>query len=154
MKELAHLDLAGCRESKRLEAKRAIGGLPESIWETYSAFANTCGGVILLGVEEHRDGSLHPVDLPDASGILQDLWHGLNDRDRVSANILRDEDVQEVTLAGKHILVIRVPTAGPEAYPVYIGGSWQSGTYYRSGDGDFRCTPEQVLQMRKTRKKT
>lgn len=50
-----------------------MGGLPRSIWETYSAFANTLGGVILLGVEEYKDKSLHPVNLPDPEGMVAEF---------------------------------------------------------------------------------
>ena len=60
------------RENNRIEAKKALGGLPKSIWETYSAFANTHGGIILLGVEELADKSFRTVDLPDPEKLTKD----------------------------------------------------------------------------------
>ncbi|SCJ48541.1 Divergent AAA domain [uncultured Eubacterium sp.] len=49
-------DLSIYREGNRLEVKKASKGLPKSLWETYSSFANTLGGVILLGITEQEDG--------------------------------------------------------------------------------------------------
>lgn len=68
-------DLSKYREGNRLEAKDARGGVPRSVWESISAFANTDGGIVLLGVAERQDKSLEAVGLPDASRTLEDFWN-------------------------------------------------------------------------------
>ena len=135
------------KENNRIEAKKAIGGLPRSIWETYSAFANTLGGIILLGVEERADKSLHPVDLPDPEKLIKDFWDVVNNANKVSANILSDKDVTIEDIDGKRIVAIRVPRAQRSDKPVYIDGNPLSGSYRRNGEGDYKCIKEEVQAM-------
>lgn len=135
------------RENNRIEAKKALGGLPRSIWETYSAFANTLGGVILLGVEEYADKSLHPVNLPDPEGMVRDFWNAINNPSKASINILTDRNVQIVEIDGNRIIEITVPRAERGVKPVYIDGNPLTGSYRRNGEGDYRCTREEVQSM-------
>ena len=135
------------KENNRIEAKKALGGLPHSIWETYSAFANTIGGLILLGVEELDDKRLHALDLLDPQWLIEDLWAGLEDPKVVSQNILTPDDVEIHVVDGKQIVSVTVPPAAWDQRPIYIGGDPLRGTYRRSGEGDYRCTPEVVRAM-------
>jgi len=135
------------RENNRIEAKKALGGLPGSIWETYSAFANTLGGVILLGVEEYADKSLHPVNLPDPEGMVREFWNAINNPSKASINILTDRNVQIVEIEGNRIIEITVPRAERGVKPVYIDGNPLTGSYRRNGEGDYRCTREEVQAM-------
>lgn len=95
----------------RIEAKKAAGGLPHSIWETYSAFANTIGGIILLGVEELPDHSLRPIHLPKVEQMLNEFWNIINNPNKVSVNILSDKHVQIHEQDGQRFISITVPRA-------------------------------------------
>ena len=134
------------RENNRIEAKKALGGLPKSIWETYSAFANTHGGIILLGVEEWADKSLHTVDLPDPDRLIKEFWDIVNNPNKTSVNILSSKDVFVQEVAGNHIVVIQVPRAERSYKPVYVDGN-PLCTYRRNGEGDYRCTAEEYQAM-------
>ncbi len=140
-------NLGNYRETNRIEAKKATGGLPDSIWETYSAFANTEGGIILLGVIETADKSLQAIDLPDPEGLIMDFWAMVNNPEIASVNILSDKDVTTETIDSKTIVAITVPKASPEEQPVFIHGDRMQGTYIRRGEGDFRCSMEDIQKM-------
>ena len=140
-------NLENYRENNRIEAKKALGGFPQSVWETYSAFANTMGGIILLGVEEHADKSLHAVDLPDPEKLVKEFWDTVNNRNKVNVNILTSRNVTVETVDGKRIIVITVPRARRDDKPVYVCGNPLSGTYRRNGEGDYKCTEEEVRTM-------
>ena len=135
------------RENNRLEAKLATGGLPHSIWETYSAFANTYGGVILLGVEELPDRSLRVQGLLEPEELAAEFTALVNDPNVVSANILAPEQIRVEHAPGGDIVVIEVPPAPPEHLPVYLGKSPFTGAYRRSGDGDYHCTQAELNAM-------
>ena len=145
MIDLLHLEKY--QENNRIEAKKALGGLPHSLWETYSAFANTLGGVILLGVEELKDKSLRAVDLPQPEKLVAEFWEILADNNKVSVNLLRPQHVRIEEVEGKRIIVIIVPRAKYAQRPVYVGGSACTGTYRRNGEGDYKCTREEVQNM-------
>lgn len=136
-----------CEDHER-ECKLANGGLPESIWETYSSFANTNGGTILLGIREHRD-SFTIEGLTDKQIIKyqKDFWSTLNDRNKISKNILLNHHVQVVEVEDKKILKIDIPAADRHDKPVYIGTNPMKGTYKRDYEGDFLCTEEAVRAM-------
>ena len=137
------------KEDNRREVKKASGGLPVSLWETYSAFANCYGGVIILGVVENKDGSWRTtgLDAADKGKIIKQFWDAINNHKKVNINILKDDDVETYDVNGDLIIVIYVPMAKREQKPVYINDDLFGATFRRNHEGDYRCTRLQVKTL-------
>ena len=138
-------------ERVTLECKKAQSNVPIDAWKTYSAFANTYGGLILLGVHEdlkEKDISKRftITGVDDADKIRKDFWNIVNNPEKVNVNLLRDEDVETIVIDGKTIVVIRIPQADYNTRPVYINNNPIRGTFIRNHEGDYHC-PEEMLTM-------
>ena len=138
-------------ERINIEYKEASSDLPKSLWETYSSFANTIGGTIVLGIKEHRnksveDGKFEIRGVGDADKMLKTFWDTINS-DKVSRNILVDEDVECVNYEDKTLLIVHVPQANYTMRPIYINKNLIGGTFKRNYEGDYHCTDDEVKSM-------
>ncbi len=135
-------------ENDELEFKGAKGGFPGSFWETYSAFANTNGGVVILGIKE-KHGRLMPDNLSesDIDKLQKDLWSGLANRNTISLNLLNNNDVKPLVIKDYYVLIIKVPRSNRDQRPVHVGHDPYDGTYRRGYEGDFKCTRSEVQRM-------
>ena len=108
MQELEQLIYKG--EKVDIECKEAESNVPRSAYESYSAFANTKGGYIILGVKEDKKKIL-PEERFIIQGIqkakkqVEDFWNTINSS-KVNRNILKDEDVFIVEESGVSLIVI------------------------------------------------
>lgn len=93
---LSKYKLEANSENCMVECKEASNLVPKSMWETYSAFANTSGGCIFLGVRENEDKTYTVTGVSSTAKVQSDIWSILGNKNKVSLNILNDENISVV----------------------------------------------------------
>ena len=136
------------KEDNCREVKKAEGGLPIALWESYSSFANSNGGVIILGVGERQNGTWYTTGLKNADKFKRNFWNTIHDTKKVSINLLSDKNVESYEVDGDTILVIYVPRAKRDQKPVYINNDLFGGTYRRDWEGDYHCSKAEIKFVR------
>lgn len=144
-------DIALLAESSVLECKLAggrdgRGELPRDFWESYSALANTDGGVVLLGLRQ-KEGQFELLGIERIEKVQKDLFDIANNPRKVSVNLLTNSSVQTITIDGKQLLRVNIPRAKREQRPVYLDGNPLGNTYVRRFEGDHRLLDEAVKRM-------
>jgi ATP-dependent DNA helicase RecG len=133
-------------EPTHIEAKKASGGLPKSVRETLSAFSNTDGGTILLGVDEANGFATIELDNPVAlrDGLVRMF------RDDLTPPLQASTEIVEVE--GHRVVATEVPPAPADQRPVYVTAQGiASGSYLRGGDGDRHMTQSEIAMVMASR---
>lgn len=135
-------------EYHEVEYKSGKDGFPKELWKTYSAFANTNSGVIIIGVRDKR-GILTIEGLTEEqiSSYKKQFWDNCNNPNTVSVNLLNNEDIKVIEAKSKKLLAIRVPFAHRTQRPVFLTRNPFGNTYKRNHEGDYRCTDDEVKRM-------
>lgn len=117
----------------------------ESLLETYSSFGNTCGGIIYLGIEEGRPNKLVGVNNPQK--IKKDFFAVLDNRDKVSKNILSEDDFRITeTEPELYIMEIHIPEADIYDKPIYLNSNIVN-TYKRNYEGNFKVNQLELISL-------
>jgi predicted HTH transcriptional regulator len=145
-------ELLDLRENYQFEVKSAQGQngkgeVPKDVWESYSAMANSEGGLILLGAKELKDGSLEFLGIKNIEKVQKEFWTIVNNRQKISYNILSPTDVKVLVCEEKALLLINIIPASRKLKPIFIGSNPLIGTYLRYHDSDIKAKDEIVRHM-------
>lgn len=145
---LIQSDLFPDTESDEVEFKSAEGGFPKDFWKSYSSFANTNGGIIVLGVKEKKGIFFYDgLSKEQIINYQKEFWNNVNNSQKASVNLLQNKDVCEYELDGNKVLCFNIPPAERKLKPVHLTPNPFGNTYKRNYEGDYVCRDEEVRRM-------
>lgn len=126
-----------------VEFKRAQRGVPESAYETVSAFSNTEGGHLVFGVQD-RAGRFEIVGVIEVDKVQNDFLSVLRTGDKLNRIIAAEGRIVEE--GGKTLLVFHIPEVRRQEKPVHLNGDIRR-SFLRRGAADERCTPAEIERL-------
>lgn len=130
-------------EFEDVEVKRASGGLPRGVAETMSAFANSRGGIIILGLDERAGFAAVGVSDPVA---LRDELAGVA---RAQLTPALAPIIDTVPFEGVILMLAEIEALPSAQRPCYVTTrGLYNGAFVQVGDGDQRLTPYEIDRLR------
>lgn len=130
------------------EAKSCATTLSKSVWESVSAFANTDGGTLLLGVDENKNFTV-PSQF-DADKTINQFVDGMGDGSKDGAKVVSPPpySIHRDTLDGAQMVSVQVHENDAAHKPCYVKTkSVSTGSYKRQDDKDILLSPTELFEM-------
>ncbi|WEV67515.1 putative DNA binding domain-containing protein [Bifidobacterium sp. ESL0769] len=131
-----------------IEAKACGHGLSASVWESVSAFANTAGGVLLLGVDE--ESGFKPAVGFSLNKVRDQFIEGIGDGGVNGARLTHPPvyELSRETLENQQILKILIHENTIDQKPCYVTAKGVgSGSYKRVDDKDIRLSGAEIYEL-------
>lgn len=138
-----------------IEAKSGTGKLDTAFWKAVSSFANTKGGVIILGIqEEQRGGGFRPTPGFDPARMNDQLISALRlVQEKPPVTPIPRFDIETDEFEGSPVILVWIhPMRGDaqlgQQMPCYVTAQGlRDGAYKRVLDGDQRLSSYEVFQL-------
>lgn len=134
-----------------VEAKKSAHELSSDVWETVSAFGNTHGGVILLGLSE-PDGFTTAPDFA-IDKVRDQFVSGIGDGGADNAVVVNPPqyELNRVEFEGGMVLAIEIAEVDASSKPCFIAKKGRAnGAYKRVDDKDVKLSPTEIFELENT----
>ncbi|WEV69423.1 putative DNA binding domain-containing protein [Bifidobacterium sp. ESL0775] len=131
------------------EAKACAHGLSASVWDTVSSFANSSGGVLLLGLDEMS--GFAPARGFDINKTRDQFVEGIGDggSDGIRLTNPPTYRMRRETLDGRQILAVAIFANDIGKKPCYVTAKGiENGSYKRIDDKDIRLSAAEIYEYR------
>lgn len=133
-------------ENENIEFKESFIKLSKDFWPTYSAFANTAGGYIVLGIAEPVPYQYEVSGVKNHKKLLDDLFNTAANKDKVNHNQLNKNNIEIFEDDGKVVISIYIAELPVNQKPLYLNKNI-SNTYIRKNTGDYLATEEEIRRF-------
>lgn len=134
-------------DDAEVEVKRCAVDLSSDVWESVSAFGNTHGGALILGLAEKND--FQPVKDFDVNKIIDQFVAGIGDGGQPGKLTNPPQyEIERHDLEGFPLLVVELKEVEVSLKPCYITARGVSnGSYKRVDDKDIKLSPTELYEM-------
>ena len=128
-------------KTSNIEFKKAKDGVPENLYDTFSSFSNTSGGIIIFGVDEKNNYEICGINNPD---IFQ--------KKITEQTLMMEPKIRPIITIceyeGKIIASAEIPELDIFNKPCYYSGKGKmKGSYIRVGDADLPMTDYEIYSF-------
>lgn len=132
-------------DDEYVEVKASSQQLSSDIWESVSAFANTEGGIVILGLDEGK--GFKPVEKFEIDRVIDQFVDGMGNGNPHGARLKRSPSyrIHRLLFEGLPVAAIEIEELEADQKPCYIEGRGiVGGSYKRVDDKDIKLSPTEI----------